>query len=425
MSFTTNYLTTLMVSVLISAQAMAQAPPAQGPQNANNGPVAPAAAAPITPAAVATPIAPQGQNPMKPVRLNRLGQTILSPRISSITRVGNTMPHLLTGVGLITGLSQTGASDRGTRQAILNYIKQHGLNLSITDVVGGTTSLVALTCKLPPFAKPGMPIDVKAEVLSDALSLRGGHLMRAELRGVDGKVYVVAQGALTVAGYSASGQNASVDKNPSASAHIVNGGIVIREEQTSFFSASGALELQLLNPSPFNASSVAGGISTALAGMKVKVNATDPTMVRLELPDDKRTNEFAMRILGLVGDVRVAVENPTKVTIDQVSGTVLAGEGVLISPCVVGLSELTIAIVEEDFVSQPNAFAQGETARVGRTRVETQENSTELTPIGGGGATVADLLQNLKTLGLTPAQLVSVFVALDQGGFLHATLEMR
>ena len=36
----------------------------------------------------------------------------------------------------------------------------------------------------------------------------------------------------------------------------------------------------------------------------------------------------------------VPVENPSKVTIDQVSGTVLAGEGVLISPCVVGYSSL-------------------------------------------------------------------------------------
>jgi len=110
--------------------------------------------------------------------------------------------------------------------------------------------------------------------------------------------------------------------------------------------------------------------------------------------------------------------------VDQTSGTVLAGEGVLISPCVVGLSELTIAIVDEEQVVQPNAFAQGETARVGRSRIEVQTKDTPLKQVGGG-ATVADLLQNLKTLGLTPAQLVSVFQALDQGGFLHASLEVR
>ena len=147
--------------------------------------------------------------------------------------------------------------------------------------------------------------------------------------------------------------------------------------------------------------------------------------LRIELPAKDRTNTNAIRILNLIGDVRVTVENPAKVLIDQVSGTVLAGEGVLISPCVVGISDLTIAIVEEDFISQPNPLSDGTTERIGRTTIETQENSTDLQQVGGGGATVSDLLQNLKTLGMTPAQLVSVFQALDQGGFLHATLEVR
>jgi len=205
----------------------------------------------------------------------------------------------------------------------------------------------------------------------------------------------------------------------------MNGGRVIKEYQNTYFTESGALELRLLNPSPFNAESVAAGVKTALDGMGMRVAAVDAAMVRIEAPLDQCTNENALRILGLIGNVRVAVENPTKVTIDQVRGTVIAGEGVLISPCVVGLSELTIAIVEEDFISQPNAFAQGSSERVGRTRVEAETNSTELQPIGGGGATVADLLQNLKTLGMTPAQLVQVFVALDKGGFLHADLEVQ
>ena len=123
-------------------------------------------------------------------------------------------------------------------------------------------------------------------------------------------------------------------------------------------------------------------------------------------------------------DVRVPVENPAKVTIDQTSGTVLAGEGVLISPCVVGLSELTISIVEDETVYQPGPLSQGETARVGSTRVEVSTNNKALKKVGGG-ATVANLLQNLEALNLTPVQLVSVFQALDQGGFLHARLEVR
>ena len=359
-----------------------------------------------------------------PVQQNGLGETLLSPRIRSVTRLHNSMPHQLLGIGLVTGLPNTGSSDRGTRQAILNVVRQLGLNLTPADVVGGTTALVSLTCSLPPFAKVGQPLDVKVEVLSDATSLRGGELLRAELRGVDGQTYVVAQGALVVAGYTVTGGNAQATKNPSGTAWLPNGGLCVREENTSFFSESGALELQVLNPSPFNATSVANGMRAALAGTSARVTAVDSALVRVELPDADRTTENALNILALVGDVRVTVENPTKVMIDQTSGTVLAGEGVLISPCVVGVSDLIIAVVEEDYISQPNPLAQGNTERVGRTRIQAQTSSTELKNVGGG-ATVSDLLQNLKALGLTPTQLVSVFQALDQGGFLHATLEVR
>jgi flagellar P-ring protein precursor FlgI len=354
---------------------------------------------------------------------NASGETVLSPRIRSITRVHNSMPHQLIGIGIVTGLTQ-GSSDRGTRQAILNVVRQLGLNLSIADVIGGTTALVSLTCTLPPFAKQGQPLDVKVEVISDAVSLRGGELLRAELKGVDGLTYVSAQGPLVVAGINASGANAQVSKNPSATAWLPNGGLVVREENTSFYSESGALELQVLNPSPYNAASIANGMRAALAGTSAQVSVVDQNLVRVELPDAERTNENAIRILNLVGDVRVAIENPTKILIDQTTGTVLAGEGVLISPCVVGLSEFTIAVVNEDQVSQPNPLSPGTTERVGRTRVEVQTSNSELKPVSGG-ATVSDLLQNLKAMGLTPQQLVSVFQALDQGGFLHATLEVR
>jgi flagellar P-ring protein precursor FlgI len=78
---------------------------------------------------------------------------VLSPRIRNITRLHNSMPHQLIGIGIVTGLAKTGSSDRGTRQAILNVVRQNGLNLTIADVVGGTTALVSLTCTLPPFAK--------------------------------------------------------------------------------------------------------------------------------------------------------------------------------------------------------------------------------------------------------------------------------
>ena len=93
-------------------------------------------------------------------------------------------------------------------------------------------------------------------------------------------------------------------------------------------------------------------------------------------------------------------------------------------PPLVTSNEITIAVTTDPYVSQPNAFSNGTTEIVNRTSVEVKEESTELKKVSGG-ATVADLLTNLKALGMKPSQLVSVFVALDKHGFLHADLEVR
>ena len=60
-----------------------------------------------------------------------------------------------------------------------------------------------VTAEIPPFAKPGQRIDVNVSTVGTAESLRGGSLILTELYGIDGQVYAMAQGALTVTGVSA------------------------------------------------------------------------------------------------------------------------------------------------------------------------------------------------------------------------------
>lgn len=397
----------------------AQEPPVATPAER----AAPAAPVPNAPNAPTAPTATADSVPV-PGKLAEDGTSLVEPRIRDITRPHNVMPHLLVGIGVVTGLSGTGASDRGTRQAILNLVRDNALNLSIADVVGGNTALVSLTASLPPFAKVGTPIKVKVQTIGDAASLRGGTLMRAELRGVDGQMHAVVQGEVLVGGFAAAGANASVQKNTSTTGTVPDGGYVVRDVASSYWSEAGDLELEVARPSPFNAASIAAGCRRALAGRGVRVTAIDPTLVRIQVEATDRTHENALDILNRVGSVRVPVENPAKITVDQSTGTIIVGEGVLISPCVVGLTDLTISVIDEDDVVQPNALANGETARVGRTHIEVQSNNSDLKPVAGG-STVAALVQNLKSLGLTPSQLVSVFQALDAGGFLHAELEVQ
>ncbi|MDX1450721.1 MAG: flagellar basal body P-ring protein FlgI, partial [Acidimicrobiia bacterium] len=236
---------------------------------------------------------------------------------------------------------------------------------------------------------------------------------------------------ITVSGDSATGRAARVTVNHPTTGIISGGGQVLRDLDSTYFSENGDLELQLLAPSAMTAASIASGIRRVLEGTGLEAMPVDPTMVRITFPEEQRTDQNAIRILNLIGDVRVAVENPTTVVIDETTGMIIAGGGVMISPCVVAMSDLTISVVSEEQVVQPfPGFNQGTTERVDRTRIEllTQDTTPEAlttttTPING--ATVSDLLANLQALKLTPRQLITVFEALRDNGFLHGNLEKR
>jgi flagellar P-ring protein precursor FlgI len=97
----------------------------------------------------------------------------------------------------------------------------------------------------------------------------------------------------------------------------------------------------------------------------------------------------------------------------------------MVSPCVVALEDLTISIVNEDEVSQPlPGINDGQTAIVTRTQIDVATQASQFKPVKGG-ATVAELLENLKALELSPRQMVQVFQALAGEGFLQAELRLR
>lgn len=352
-------------------------------------------------------------------------QAQIYARIRDITQLHGTMANQLTGQGLVTGLKGTGSGDKATRQAMANFIRRYGLNIQDSDLTSGNFALVSVGALLPPFAHEGQSLDVTVSMQGDGSSLYGGKLERCFLEGVDGKTYAMAEGRVSVGGVSASGPSARVNVNHVNVGRVLNGASVVAEVATSFLSERGDLELRLINPSFATAASVANGINSVLAERGCRAGPVDPGLVRINIPAELQNNEAALLLVNAIGDVRIAVENPASVVIDETTGLVLAGAGVMISPCVVALSDLTITVVSEDVVEQPLPGPNlGTTEKVNRTRIDVQTDNTEFKPVSGG-ATVDELLSNLKALALTPRQLVTVFRELKAGGYLHAELVLR
>ncbi len=120
-------------------------------------------------------------------------------------------PNKLVGYGLVVGLD--GSGDRTTQtkftaQSVRNMLDQFGVqvdgNLNLKNVAA-----VSVTASLAADMRPGQSLDVTVASIGDAKSLRGGTLLMTPLKGLDGKIYAVAQGHLIVGGVKAEGRNGS------------------------------------------------------------------------------------------------------------------------------------------------------------------------------------------------------------------------
>jgi hypothetical protein len=68
-----------------------------------------------------------------------LGETILSPRIRNITRLHNSMPHQLIGIGIVTGLRTPVRATAARARRCSTSFASTASTSRIADVVGGTT----------------------------------------------------------------------------------------------------------------------------------------------------------------------------------------------------------------------------------------------------------------------------------------------
>jgi flagellar P-ring protein FlgI len=151
-------------------------------------------------------------------------------RIKDIAHVQGVRDNQLTGYGLVVGLTGTGDSDKTffTAQSIAGMLKTFGITVSPSQLKVKNVAAVMVTATLPPFGKSGDTIDVTVSSLGDAKSLQGGTLVMTPLRAGNGATYAVAQGAVSIGGFSASGGGSSASKNFQTVGRVPNGALIER-----------------------------------------------------------------------------------------------------------------------------------------------------------------------------------------------------
>jgi flagellar P-ring protein FlgI len=344
-------------------------------------------------------------------------------RIKDIARVQGNRQHALVGYGLVTGLAGTGdsPSNRATRQSMANLLAQFNVTLPPEAVSSRNVAVVSVSANLPNYLRGGDTIDVTVTSLGDAKSLVGGNLLLTPLKATNGKVYVLAQGPLTVGGYRYEANGTVGQKNHPTVATVPGGGVVEVTPPSPDMTEATSFAVSLLEPDYTNAARIADAINGALgAGHAL---ARDPDAVVVRIPD-----AFRGRFVDLVRQIEsleVAPDFRARVVVNERTGTVVSGASVRIAAAAISYGDLRISIVSENAVSQPvllrDPAATVRTESFSNSRIDLQEagGATLVTQQGG---TIADLVQALGRLRTSTRDVVSVLKALKAAGALHAEL---
>jgi flagellar P-ring protein FlgI len=344
-------------------------------------------------------------------------------RVKDLVEVEGIRDNMLVGYGLVVGLNGTGDSLKNapfTQQSLQTMLERMGVNTRGTTMQTKNVAAVMVTANLPAFAAQGSRIDISVSALGDAKSLQGGTLLVTSMFGADGQIYAVGQGPVSIGGFSAGGEAASVTRGVPTAGRIANGAIVEREIGFALASEH-TLRLSLRNPDLTTATRIASAVNAYMGG-GVAV-ATDPSTVRLTVP-----NNYPNGVVGMLTDleqVKVDPDETARVVIDEQSGVIVMGADVRISTVAIAQGNLTIRVTETPQVSQPLPFSNtGTTTTVPRTQINIDDSKGNKIAVLHEGVSLQSLVDGLNALGVGPRDIISILQAIKAAGALQAEIQV-
>jgi flagellar P-ring protein FlgI len=342
-----------------------------------------------------------------------------SVRIKDITAFHHDSETDLIGYGLVIGLdgSGDGKSTQFTLQSLVNMMERMGVTVDPQQVKVKNVAAVVVTAKIGATNKPGSRIDVTVSSVGDAKSLQGGTLLLTPLSSIDGTVYAVAQGAVSIGGFNIQLDDGNrIVNNYTLVGRVPSGGLVQRQPPET--GNERDLYLDLLYPDYTTAARVVNRINQEYG---LAAYGVDEGTVLVKVPDTLSLPNDRMNFISAVGDLRVAPDAAAKVIINEKTGTIVAGQNVVISPVALAHGNLTINIRSMPVISQPNAFSDGQTVVTSESKVSVQEEKARVIELPEV-VTISQMAAALNSMGATPRDIIAIFQALKQAGALQAEL---
>ncbi|MCG2594946.1 flagellar basal body P-ring protein FlgI [Ramlibacter sp. XY19] len=345
-------------------------------------------------------------------------------RVKDLGKLQGWRDNVLVGTGIVTGLAGTGDSpgNRATRQALSNVLSQFNLTVPPEQVNSRNVAVVMVSAALPAFAREGDTLDVTVASSGDARSLVGGNLLLTPLRAPDGRIYALAQGALSVGGHRYDANGNVVQKNHPTAAAIPNGATVEVGMPPSA-QARSHVTFVLAEPDYTTANRVAAAINSQVgAGL---ARARDAAGIEIEVPAALQSEPVGF--LARLENVAVEPDRRARVVINERTGTVVSGGDVRLSRVAISHGDLKITIANLNSVSQPAWIGRTGPGVATAVVTNTEIGVEELTGVGflAGSGTVADLVQSLARMKTSTRDIISILRAVKAAGALHGELVVQ
>jgi len=329
-------------------------------------------------------------------------------RLKDMASIAGVRENQLSGYGLVVGLDGTGDQTSQTPftvQSIIAMLQQKGVNLPPTGQLQlKNVAAVMVTTSLPAFAQPGQNLDITVSSMGNAKSLRGGTLLMTPLHGADGQVYAMAQGNVLVGGVGAAAGGAQVQVNH-LSVGKISSGATVEKAVASTLGENNQIRLELNKTDFATASRVVSalndqfGVGTA--------TALDGRVIRVRTPS---SSDARVSFIGLMENVDVKpAMAAAKVILNARTGSVVMNQAVKLDTCAISHGNLSVTV--------------GSDPATASTAVEVKKDPGKVLLVKGG-ASLAEVVKAMNSIGATPQDLLAILQALKAAGSLRAELEI-
>lgn len=333
-----------------------------------------------------------------------------SQTIKDISNIIGIRENQLIGYGLVVGLAGTGDKSKFTMQSLQNLLRNSYIKIPAGSINSKNIAAVMVTGKLPPFSRQGDKIKVKVSTIGDAKSVDHGELLITQLKGVDGKVYALAQGTIVA------------NANNTTSGFIYDGATV--ENEIDFnLKDEDSIRLSLLKSSAKNADLIQTKINKKFG--RQLATALDTRTIDVIKPQEMSTVKF----ISIIENIPLDSSFKKKIIIDMNRESIITGGDIQIDPVTIARDSFTIRIKES-----PLTDAQWKDQKLNKgvdvgdgvkiidkpvVDINNARINTKDTP------TVSDLVRAMKVMKLPMSEIIDTLKLIKEMGAIDVEFEIR